>query len=201
MFTPPRPEEIPRLIDDLVAFCTRTDLTPVAHAAIAHARFEVIHPFVDGNGRTGRLLIQQLLRRRVAQPAPVLVSVIWAEESDRYIQGLRSYQEGDVDSSLQYFSLSVIRAVGWMTDTSDRITGLIGEFRTRVDTRGDSVTARVIGDLCDHPIVDTQTVARRYGVAPQSAHAALKRLEAAAILSERRSPAGEGATPPNARCD
>ncbi|HEX9866213.1 MAG TPA: Fic family protein [Acidimicrobiia bacterium] len=184
-FVPPRPEEVPNLIDDLVAFCTRTDLAPVAHAAIAHARFEVIHPFVDGNGRVGRLLIQQLLRRRLTLPSPIPVSVIWAEDTDRYVQGLRAYQEGDVDSWLQFFSLCVIRAVGRMTDISERITGLIEEFQARVDTRGESVTVRVIEDLPEYPIVDSQAVASRYGVAPQSAHAALVRLEEAGVLSER----------------
>jgi len=184
-FVPPRPEEVPTLIDDLVAYCARTDLAPVAHAAIAHARFEVIHPFIDGNGRVGRLLIQQLLRRRLSLPSPIPVSVIWAEDTDRYVQGLSAYQAGDVDSWLQFFSLSVIRAVGWMTDISERITGLIAEFQARVDTRGESVTARVIEDLPEYPIVDSQAVANRYGVAPQSAHAALVRLEEAGILSER----------------
>ena len=184
-FVPPRPEEVPTLIDDLVAFCTRTDLTPVAHAAIAHARFEVIHPFVDGNGRVGRLLIQPLLRRRLTLPSPIPVSVVWAEDPDRYVQGLRAYQDGDMDSWLQSFSLAVIRAVGWMTDISERIIALIDEFKSRVDTRGESVTARLIEDLPDHPIVDSQAVAVRYGVTPQSAHAALLRLEVAGILSER----------------
>ncbi len=184
-FVPPRPEEVPALIDDLVAFCTRTDLTPVAHAAIAHARFEVIHPFVDGNGRVGRLLIQQLLRRRLTLPSPIPVSVVWAEDTDRYVEGLRAYQDGDADRWLQFFSLGVIGAVGWMTEISERITALIKEFRTRVDTRGESVTVRVIEDLPNHPIVDSQSVASRYGVAAQSAHAALVRLETAGILSER----------------
>jgi ribosomal protein S25 len=113
------------------------------------------------------------------------VSVVWAEDTDRYVQGLRAYQDGDVDSWLQFFSLGVIGAVGWMTDISERITALIREFKTRVDTRGESVTVRVIEDLPDHPIVDSQTVAGRYGVATQSAHAALVRLETAGILSER----------------
>jgi Fic family protein len=184
-FVPPRPDEVSTLIDDLVAFCARTDVTPVAHAAIAHARFEVIHPFVDGNGRVGRLLIQQLLRRRLTLASPIPISVVWAEDPDRYIQGLRAYQQGDVDSWLQSFSLTVIRAVGWMTDISERITGLLEEFKARIDTRGESVTVRVIEDLPDHPIVDSQTVASRYVVAPQSAHAALVRLEAAGILSEQ----------------
>ena len=184
-FVPPRPGEVPNLIDDLVAFCARTDLTPVAHAAIAHARFEVIHPFVDGNGRVGRLLIQQLLRRRVDLPAPIPVSVIWSQDTDRYVQGLRAYQEGDVDGWLQFFSLCVIGTVDWMNDTSARITALIEEFKARIDTRGESVTLRVIEDLPDYPIVDSQAVATRYGVAPQSAHAALARLEEAGVLSER----------------
>jgi Fic family protein len=184
-FIPPQPEDVPVLIDDLVAFCARTDLTPVAHAAIAHARFEVIHPFVDGNGRVGRFLIQQLLRRRLALPSPIPLSVIWAEDTDRYIEGLRAYQEGDIDSWLQLFSRSVIRAVEWMTDISDRTIALLAEFRARVDTRGESVTVRVIDDLPVHPIVDSQAVASRYGVTPQSAHAALVRLEEAGVLSER----------------
>lgn len=184
-FVPPRPEEVPTLINDLVAFCARTDLTPVAHAAIAHARFEVIHPFADGNGRVGRLLIQQLLRRRLTLPSPIPISIIWAEDTDRYIQGLRAYQEGDVNSWLEFFSLCVIRAVGWIAEISERITRLTAEFKARVDTRGESVTIRVIEDLPEYPIVDSQAVARRYGVAPQSAHAALARLEEAGVLSER----------------
>lgn len=184
-FIPPRPEEVPALIDDLVVFCARTDLTPVAHAAIAHARFEVIHPFADGNGRVGRMLIQQLLRRRLELPSPVPVSVIWTQETDRYVAGLRSYQAGDVNTWLEFFSASVIDAVSWMTDTSERILGLLTEFHDRIETRGESVTVRVIDDLPQHPIVDTQSVAKRYGVAPQSAHAALARLEEAGILSER----------------
>ena len=183
-FIPPRPEEVPKLIDDLVTFSARTDLTPVAHAAIAHARFEVIHPFVDGNGRVGRLLIQQLLRRRLALPSPVPVSVVWSQDTDKYVEGLRSYQDGDVNGWLEFFSLSVIQAVGWMAEISDRILAVLAEFHSRVDTRGESVTFRLINDLPSHPIVESQAVAERYGVTPQSAHASLLRLEEAGVLSE-----------------
>jgi len=68
---------------------------------------------------------------------------------------------------------------------STEITRLLAEFRGRVETRGESVTVRVIDDLADHPIVDGQSVAARYGVTPQSAHAALARLEEASVLTER----------------
>ncbi|MGI8517111.1 MAG: Fic family protein [Acidimicrobiia bacterium] len=76
----------------------------------------MIHPFVDGNGRVGRLLLQQLLRRRLKLPSPVPVSVVWSRAIDRYIAGLRSYQSGDIDSWLEFFAFSVIESVDWMAD-------------------------------------------------------------------------------------
>jgi Fic family protein len=63
-FVPPPPEDVPSLIDDLVAFANDDSLPAVAQAGIAHAQFETIHPFVDGNGRAGRALIHMVLRRR-----------------------------------------------------------------------------------------------------------------------------------------
>jgi Fic family protein len=184
-FIPPRPEQVRPLIGDLLAFCARTDIPPVAHAAIAHARFEVIHPFVDGNGRVGRMLFQQLLRRRIDLPSHIPVSVIWSRDKERYVAGLRAYQEGDVNAWLTFASLSIVRAVDWMATIADRIGTLLAELHGRVPTRGRSITSRIIDDLTEHPIVDTGSVAKRYGVTPQSAHAALVRLEAAGVLSER----------------
>lgn len=64
VFVPPPPAELPRLIEDLAAFTNRTDLSPTIQAAIAHAQFEGIHPFVDGNGRVGRCLVGVIIRRR-----------------------------------------------------------------------------------------------------------------------------------------
>lgn len=185
VFIPPPPEQVPALIDDLLVFCARTDITAVAHAAIAHARFEVIHPFVDGNGRMGRMLFQQLLRRRIDLTSSIPVSVIWSREKERYIESLRAYQEGDVNAWLVFASLSIIRAVDWMTTVAEKIAALLAEFHGRVPTRGRSVTSRLVDDLPEHPIVDTASVAERYGVTAQSAHSALMRLEAAAVLSER----------------
>jgi hypothetical protein len=70
-FVPPPPKEIDALLDDLCAFCNDDSLPPIAQAAIAHAQFETIHPFIDGNGRTGRALVQVLVRRRQLAPAYV----------------------------------------------------------------------------------------------------------------------------------
>ena len=184
-YIPPPPDEVPGLLEDLVAFCGRTDLTPVALAGLAHAQFEVIHPFVDGNGRVGRVLLQQMLIQRSGLDSPVPVSVPWSRDTQAYITALRAFQNDDTDSWLLFVCWSVIEAVHWMKDLTDQVESLLESYRSRIETRGRSVTAKVIDDLPDHPIVDTPSVARRYEVTPQTAHAALVRLADAGILTER----------------
>ena len=88
-FVPPPPEHLEDLVEDLVAFCNDDALPAVAQAAIAHAQFETIHPFVDGNGRTGRILISLILRRRgLATRVIPPVSLVLATWAKNYIAGL-----------------------------------------------------------------------------------------------------------------
>jgi Fic family protein len=184
-YIPPPPEDMQALLEDLVSFSARTDLTPVALAALAHAQFEVIHPFIDGNGRVGRALLQHLLVKRAGLEAPIPVSVPWSGDTDRYVSGLRSFQGGDMDAWLLFASWSVIEAVNWMSEMTGGVQELLDQMRGRIETRGRSVAAKVIDDLPLHPVVDTQTVAERYDVAPQTAHEALLRLSEAKVLVER----------------
>ena len=88
-FVPPPPEDVPALLDDLISFCNDDGLPALAQAAIAHAQFETIHPFVDGNGRAGRVLIHLVLRRRgIATRFLPPVSLVLATWSDDYVAGL-----------------------------------------------------------------------------------------------------------------
>jgi Fic family protein len=92
-FVPPPPEHVPSLLEDLCAFCNEDSLPAVAQAAIAHAQFETIHPFVDGNGRTGRALIHLVLRRRgLATRVLVPVSLVLATWARDYIDGLTTFR-------------------------------------------------------------------------------------------------------------
>jgi Fic family protein len=92
-FVPPPPEYVPDLLEDLCAFCNEDSLPAVAQAAVAHAQFETIHPFVDGNGRTGRALIHLVLRRRgLATRVLVPVSLILASRVRDYIDGLTAFR-------------------------------------------------------------------------------------------------------------
>jgi Fic family protein len=96
-YVPPPHEHVRPLLEDLCAFINRDDVAPIAQAGIAHAQFETIHPFADGNGRGGRALIYTVLRRRgeITQYIPP-ISLILAAEPKGYIGGLNAYRQGEL---------------------------------------------------------------------------------------------------------
>ncbi|WP_375492628.1 Fic family protein [uncultured Jatrophihabitans sp.] len=102
MFVPPHHENVEPLIDDLVAFMTRTDIPLLAQAAIAHAQFETIHPFPDGNGHTGRALIHSMLRGHgLTQNVTVPVSAGLLTDTNASFDALTAYREGEPSKIVQ----------------------------------------------------------------------------------------------------
>jgi Fic family protein len=100
MFNPPHHDHVPVLIDDLVAFARRTDIPLLTQAAVAHAQFETIHPFPDGNGRTGRALIHSMLRGHgLTHNVTVPVSAGLLTDTSAYFDALTAYREGEPSSS------------------------------------------------------------------------------------------------------
>ena len=157
-FVPPPVEEIGRLLTDLSGFCNEEALPPLIQAAIAHAQFETIHPFEDGNGRTGRALIQVVLRRRGLAPAFVPpVSVILAREKDRYIQGLTLFRDGRIDEWLEIFGVAARRAADLAVRYTRRVATMQEGWRTQLreasNPRADAAAWAVIDILPAHPII------------------------------------------------
>ena len=110
-FVPPPENRVTALLEDLVEFLDLDDLPAVAQAAVAHAQFETIHPFGDGNGRAGRCLIHVVLRRRGVTPFFVPpISVVLATNARRYIGGLTDFRDGRVDDWIGAFSDAVTSA-------------------------------------------------------------------------------------------
>ena len=100
-FVPPAPQEVEALLDDLCEYANRTDVSPVVQAALCHAQFETIHPFVDGNGRVGRALIQSvLLRRRAVGNVVPPISLALATQRKDYYVSLNAYQHA-LDANLE----------------------------------------------------------------------------------------------------
>jgi Fic family protein len=157
-FVPPPPEELDGLLEDLVGFCVDEVLPPLVQAAIAHAQFETIHPFEDGNGRAGRALIHVLLRRRGLTPAFVPpISVVFARERDGYIRGLGLFREDRIAAWVEAFAASVQRAASLAARYVHRVRELQEGWRERLRTavapRADAAAWAIIEVLPAHPVV------------------------------------------------
>lgn len=187
-FVPPPADRVPALLDDLVEFVNLDDLPAVAQAAIAHAQFETIHPFGDGNGRAGRCLIHVILERRGITPRVVPpISVALATNAKNYIAGLTDFREGRTDDWIGRFADSVALAAQSTERLGDRIRVLLDTLIERAGTpRVDSVARKIILGLPEQPIVSAEVASSAYGVTPTAARAALNRLQAKEVLVPAR---------------
>lgn len=183
-FVPPPPELVPALMDDLAEFLNRTDLPPVLQAAIAHAQFETIHPFADGNGRVGRALIHVVLRRRGLAPNFVPpVSLVLAADARTYVAGLVAFQEERLDEWSLIFARAMKRSAAKATELAERLGHLQEAWRERAGRpRRHSGAEALIQALPAHPIVTLSTVVELLGRSKQAANEAIALLARAGVL-------------------
>ncbi|MFS0729878.1 Fic family protein [Curtobacterium sp. 1P10AnD] len=180
-YVPPPAAEVPGLVHDLLDFVHRDDLHPIAQAALAHAQFESIHPFTDGNGRIGRALIAAVLRRRglsVCVTAPV--AVVLAAERARYFDLLAAYRDGDVDDLVRDLAI----AVGTVCDEATVSALSLREHRAWLDGLG--LSPALVGVLAAEPSVTEEVLDRLLG---DRVDAVVRRLCGAGVLrplTERR---------------
>jgi Fic family protein len=171
---------------DLVEFARRVETPPLVSVAVAHAQFETIHPFTDGNGRTGRAFAQSLLRYRgVTRSVAVPVSAGLLAELDGYYTALTAYRAGDVDAIALAFAHAAQRAVG----NARRLVAEIDEVRSswndRLTARRDSNAWRLLDVITTRPVLNATTAARELGVQPSNVYPALRALVDAGILKSK----------------
>lgn len=185
-YVPPPPAEIGRLLDDLVSFANRTDLSVSLQAAIAHAQFEGIHPFVDGNGRVGRCLIGVVVRKRTGLAVLPPVSAELRRDTTGYFAALRAHQQ---DSNpwpwTMRFSNAAIAACATARHSVDAVDGLLASWRARAGRqRKGSIVERLIGILPSHTMLDSTSVAELLDVDTDTARRGLAALEAAGLVRQ-----------------
>ncbi len=183
-FVPPPPEEVSDLLEDLCAFLAREDLPPVMQAAIAHAQFETIHPFADGNGRVGRALVHLVLRRRrLATRFVPPVSLVLAADARRYVDGLTAFREGRIAEWCGAFAAAVRTSALKASELSRQITALQDEWRVRAgQPRRDSSAAALIDLLPAHPVLTVAVAAEVLSRSKQAANEALAALESVGVV-------------------
>jgi Fic family protein len=195
-FVPPLPEMVPDLLQDLCAFCNDDSLPAVAQAAVAHAQFETIHPFVDGNGRTGRALIHLVLRRRGLEPRVIIpVSLILATWAREYIEGLTAIRYRGPATSRQahkgwnrwigLLALACRRATEDAAAFEERTRELVRRWSGRLGkVRAKSATDLLLRALPGAPILTVHSAAERIDRSFVQSNQAINRLVEAGILQQ-----------------
>ena len=188
MFVPPHHSRVVPAIDDLLRFARRDDIPALPQIALAHAQFETIHPFIDGNGRTGRALIQAMLRHKgLTRNVTVPVSAGLLTDTDSYFAALTAYREGDPAPIVCSVSEAAVAAVfnGRQLVTDLRVVR--DGWNDRISARSDSAIWQIADLLLRRPVINTALLAAELGIESKHARRYLEPLSAQGILLETSS--------------
>lgn len=191
-YVAPHHDQITSAIDDLLAFMARIDIEPLTQAAIAHAQFETIHPFTDGNGRVGRALVSAALRRRgvsTAMTAPVSAGLL--ADTASYFAALSDYRAGDPEPIVRLFADAAERAVA----NADELRRDATEVHESVMASATRRTRNIerLADLCSSEPAFNITMAVEAGITAQTAYRLCRKLVDQRILRRERSIGGTDA--------
>lgn len=185
-FVAPHHSRVPALVEDLVVFMDRTDMPALVAVAISHAQFETIHPFSDGNGRTGRALAQAQLRHLgVTQNVAVPVSAGLLADVAGYHSALNAYRGGEVGPIISAFADASFRAVRNTRQLVEEIDGIRAEWARRLTVRRSSNAWKLLDVLVRRPVLNSATAAAELGVKQPNIYPPLKALEEAGILASK----------------
>ncbi len=185
-YVPPPPEELMNCLGDWERSLRDRSLPPLIHAAYIHYQFEAIHPFLDGNGRVGRLLITLLLVERDILPTPLLYLSAFFEATrrDYYERLLEVSLQGEWEAWLEYFLNGVARQSEDAVSRAKRINQLLEAWRMKVAGASSKTPAMLLNLLAANPFVTAKQAAEQLEVAFTTAQRAIKKLQEAAILEE-----------------
>lgn len=183
-FVAPHHEHVRRLIGDLAAFAARDDLPSVVHAALVHAQFETIHPFIDGNGRTGRVLLHTMLRRSgVAVNTTVPVSAGLLRETDAYFRALTAYRAGEPGPIVEQVTQAALAAVSNGRTLSAESEAIRERWRETIRARRGAAAWALADGLFARPVIDVRVAAELTGTSDRAALTAINTLVDAGVLA------------------
>ncbi|WP_248581565.1 Fic family protein [Nocardioides sp. InS609-2] len=188
-FVPPTYHRVPELIDDLVDFTRRVDVQHLVQAAIAHAQFETIHPFPDGNGRTGRALVHAMLRNSgVTQRITVPVSSGLLTNVEDYYEALGEYREGDLNPIVQEFTRAAFRSIDNGRILVDDLVRTHASWLDRVKARSDAAVWRALPLVVSQPAVTVNYLMDNLAISQPAALRAVNQMIEAGVLESVGNP-------------
>lgn len=185
-FVAPHHSHIEGLLDDVTAFAQRSDVSPLVSVAVAHAQFETIHPFTDGNGRTGRALAQSMLRNRgVTQNVAIPVSAGLLADVGGYHRALTAYRQGDVSPIVTAFADAALRAVANTRTLVAELDEIRDGWSDRLTVRRSSNAWKLLDILVRRPVLTSAAAAAELGVQQPNVYPPLTALVDAGILKSK----------------
>lgn len=186
-YVPPPPAEMHTALDQLIGYvnAAKPQTPPIVEAAWMHYQFEAVHPFLDGNGRVGRLLIALLLASRYQVDHPLLyLSPYFERRRDEYYRLLLAVSSTSAwENWLRFFLLGVAEQAREAISAARNVLALREEWRERLEAAGATPSARRLAEfVCEHVAVTPKVVERGLGVARQTAYTSVQALVDANIL-------------------
>lgn len=188
VFVGPRHELVPGAIEDLIAFARRADIPALPQIAVTHAQFETIHPFTDGNGRTGRALAQAMMRSKgLTRHVTVPISAGLLADTNGYIDALTAYRDGDASPIVNRFAEASLKATVNGRELVTELRAIRESWNGLLTARSDSAVWRVADLVIRRPVVNARLLAQELGIESTNAHRYLGPLAKAGILVETSS--------------
>ncbi len=184
-YVPPPADTLADCLGAWELFLHDAALPPLVHAALAHAQFEAIHPFLDGNGRAGRLLITLLLVEKEVLPAPLLYLSAYFEATrqEYYARLLAITERGEWEEWLEYFLRGVAEQSEDALSRIQRIEARLLEWRKRLSTLSTRLPERALDLFVENPYWTVNKLAERMEVAFTTAQRAVDRLESVGVVA------------------
>lgn len=187
-FVPPHHDRVEAAIADVLAFANRDDLPVVAQVAITHAQFETIHPFIDGNGRTGRALVHAMFANKgLSERVTVPVSAGLLVNTESYFDALTAYRRGDVAPIVERFNEATLFAVGNGRQLVTDLKSIRESFDGRIKARSGAAANKLADLLIAQPVINTAYVQERAGISGVAAQNAINHLVSVGVLVQPNS--------------
>jgi Fic family protein len=184
-FVPPHHSRVAEAIDDLCAFTARVDVPLLAQAAIAHAQFETIHPFNDGNGRSGRAIVHAILKQAGATTrATVPVSAGLLTDTASYFAALTAYREGDPTPIVTRFAEAALAAIGNGRRLAADLLDVHRAWSEAITARRTAAVWRLLPQLLSQPAVTSARVRQLTGLSQPAADTVIDQLRTAGVLTK-----------------
>jgi Fic family protein len=185
LFVPPHHSRVEVGIADLLRFIARDDIPAIALVAIAHAQFETIHPFPDGNGRVGRALMHAILKAKgLTRNILVPVSAGLLSNVGEYFDALTQYREGDHEPIVNLTANACFRSVTNGRQLVHEIREVQAEWRELIQARTDAAVWRLAESLVRQPVIDSLLVQQELSLSAQNANTAIAQLESIGVLTK-----------------